>query len=310
MATLVHNNAANATTGLAPNQLLIGREPPATPAQGEGSDNPLAEHQVRKLIERRIMATQALNKAAQTHSPSIPRWTKGQKVWLNAKNLTLPYGSIKLAPKRHRPFIIEEVRSPVVYRLRLPPQWNIHPIFHASLLTPYVETVEHGENYSRPPPDMIEGEEQYKVEAIRSHRRNRCKLQYLIKWKGYPESDNTWEPVDNVQAPLLIRKYHETHPLEDKRPAKRARVASSPPTLYSPQPTWLLVDGHQSTSDRGNATAAAAPTPVATATTAPKLRQSIPRQQLRHLSEFLTSLSALSSVTSPSTRRTNSSSFA
>jgi hypothetical protein len=44
MATLVHNNAANATTGLAPNQLLIGREPPAMPAQGEGLDNPLAEH--------------------------------------------------------------------------------------------------------------------------------------------------------------------------------------------------------------------------------------------------------------------------
>jgi hypothetical protein len=169
MATLVHNNAKNTTTGLAPNQLLIGREPPATPAQGEGSDNPLVEHRVRKLIERRIMATQALNKAAQNHSLNIPRWTKGQKVWLNAKNLTLPYGSIKLAPKRHSPFVIEEVRSLVVYRLQLPPQWNIHPIFHASLLTPYVETVEHGENYSRPPPDMIEGKEQYEVEAIRSH---------------------------------------------------------------------------------------------------------------------------------------------
>jgi len=124
---------------------------------------------------------------------------------------------------------------------------------------------------------MIEGEEQYEVKAIRSHRRNRCKLQYLIKWKGYPESDNTWEPVDNVQAPLLIRKYHETHPLEDKRPAKRARVASSPPTLYSSQPTWLLVNDHQSTSDRSNAvTAAATPTAAATAITAPKPQPSTP----------------------------------
>jgi hypothetical protein len=43
MATLVHNNAANSTTGLVPSQLLIGREPPPMPAQGEGSDNPLAE---------------------------------------------------------------------------------------------------------------------------------------------------------------------------------------------------------------------------------------------------------------------------
>jgi hypothetical protein len=40
-------------------------------------------------------------------------------------------------------------------------------IFHwASLLTPYIETMEHSKNYLRPPPDMIKGKEQYKVEAI------------------------------------------------------------------------------------------------------------------------------------------------
>jgi hypothetical protein len=78
-------------------------------AQGEGSDNPLVEQQVRKLIERQIMVTQALNRVAWKHTPDNPCWTKGQKVWLNAKNLTLLYGSIKLAPRRHGPFTIEEV---------------------------------------------------------------------------------------------------------------------------------------------------------------------------------------------------------
>jgi hypothetical protein len=79
IATLVHNNAANSTTKLAPNQLLIGQEPPAMLMQGEGSDNPLAEQQVRQMIKRRIMATQALNRVAQKHTPNIPHWTKGQK---------------------------------------------------------------------------------------------------------------------------------------------------------------------------------------------------------------------------------------
>jgi hypothetical protein len=87
-------------------------------------------------------------------------------VWLDAKNLALLYGTIKLAPRQHGPFEITEVRSPVVYQLTLLPQWKIHPIFHASLLTPYVKTMEHSENYSRPPPDVIEGKEQYEVEAI------------------------------------------------------------------------------------------------------------------------------------------------
>jgi hypothetical protein len=63
------------------------------------------------------------------------------------------------------------VISLVVYKLALPPQWTIHPVFHTSTLTPYVETKEHGENYSRPPLDLIESEEQYKVKTIRSHRR-------------------------------------------------------------------------------------------------------------------------------------------
>jgi len=58
---------------------------------------------------------------------------------------------------------------------------------------------------------MIEGEVEYKVKAVQAYQYQWWKLQYLIKWKGYPESDNTWEPVNNVQAPQLIRKYHKVH---------------------------------------------------------------------------------------------------
>ena len=217
LVTLVHNNLVKSTTRLAPNQLLTGQEPTIMPAQSKSTENPLAEECVQQLKERQTMVTQALNQAAQKHMPGPARWIKGQQVWLDMKNLALPYRTIKLAPKRHGPFTIDKVISLVVYQLRLPSQWNIHPIFHASLLTPYIKMKEHSQNFMRPPPNMIKGEEQYKVEAIRSHRHHQCKLQYLIKWKGYPESDNTWEPIDNVQAPQLIRKYHLTHPLEDKR---------------------------------------------------------------------------------------------
>jgi hypothetical protein len=211
IATLVHNNSENSTIKASPNQLLIGREPPATLSQGEGTDNPTAEQRVHQLRESRILITQALNRVANQWRPTEAKWEKGQKVWLEAKNLSLPYGSIKLAPRRHGPFLIERVISLVVYQLCLPPQWTIHPVFHTSLLTPCVETKEHGENFSRPPPDLINDEEQYEVEAIRSHRRQgrRKQLQYLIKWKGYLESDNTWEPADHVQAPQLIRQYEQ-----------------------------------------------------------------------------------------------------
>jgi len=104
IATLVHNNSQNATNRMSPNQLLIGLEPPATPCQVEGMSNPLAEQQVRQLREQRILATQALNRVANSHTPKESWWKKGQEVWLEAKNLLLPYGSVKLAPRRHSPF--------------------------------------------------------------------------------------------------------------------------------------------------------------------------------------------------------------
>jgi hypothetical protein len=148
---------------------------------------------------------------------------------------------------------------------------------------------------------MIEGEEQYEVEAVRAHRHHRRKLQYLIKWKGYPESDNTWEPVDNVQAPLLIRKYHEVHPLEDKRPAEQARKTSTPTSTV--QPIWLLDNDHQSTFGDATAAAAALAATVAATTTRPALGK--PPQ---NPNAYLASLLDRSFATLPSIPHINSSS--
>jgi len=148
LATLVYNNPWNSTTGLAPNQLLNGLEPAITPDQSANSDNPTVEPRVDQLRQRRKQATVALNNVANCKSPATNVFKHGQKVWLEAKNLALPYGSIKLALRWHGPFSITQVMSPVAYKLALPHQWTIHPMFHMSLLTPYSKTKEHGENYS------------------------------------------------------------------------------------------------------------------------------------------------------------------
>jgi hypothetical protein len=56
---------------------------------------------------------------------------------------------------------------------------------------------------------VIDGEEEYQVECIMGHRRAEHvkKLQYLVKWLGYPNSDNTWEPESQVHASNLIMEY-------------------------------------------------------------------------------------------------------
>src|SRR6266403_2179919 len=161
------------------------------------------------MTKNRADAIRALNKVANQKGPPPAQFHLREQVWLNASHLKLPHQKAKLTPKRLGPFRITQEISPVAYRLELPPNWRIHNVFHASLLTPYHEMAAHGPNFTRPPPDLIDGEEEYEVKRIIAHRQfGRSKrLQYLIKWKGYPESNNTWEPADQVHAPELIKHY-------------------------------------------------------------------------------------------------------
>ena len=128
----------------------------------------LIDDRTRKAMEKRKQAKEALNEAARATPPDS--YQIGDKVWLKAKHLALPYQMPKLAPKCHEPFTIIKRVSPVAYQLKLPMAWTIHDVFHASLLTPYRETIEHGANYTRPPSDLIKDTEEYEVEAIVNHR--------------------------------------------------------------------------------------------------------------------------------------------
>ena len=233
VASAVHNNWINSTIGLSPNEILLGYSPRLVPSEVIITDNKAAEKQVKQMMQARDQATRIINQKA-GEAPS-PQFTIGDQVWLEGSHLKLPHQSTKLAPKRYRPFTIMKQINPVTYQLILPTTWQIHPMFHASLLSPYVETDAHRPNYSRPPPDLIGGEEFYEVEQIRDHRchgRSRM-LQYLIKWKGSPESDNTWEPADQVLAPDLLREYHKHRPLSG--------IKANQLTIQSPQrPPWIL----------------------------------------------------------------------
>ena len=106
----------------------------------------------------------------------------GEKVWLEGTNLKTSHPYHKLAAQCHGPFKVTQCISAVVYELELPPQWQqkqVHPVFHTSLLSPYHETEEHGRNFPEPPPDIIEGQEEYEVVQIKDVQ---CHTQWKKKY--------------------------------------------------------------------------------------------------------------------------------
>ncbi|EEB99712.1 hypothetical protein MPER_00550, partial [Moniliophthora perniciosa FA553] len=130
------------------------------------------------------------------------------------KNLHIGYPTKKLSPKREGPFEIIEALGPVNYRLELPEQWKIHNVFHANLLTPFKENEVHGPNYSEPPPDLINDEEEYEIEAIVAHKPKKNPKKFLVSWVGYPPSHNEWKTKKEFdRAQDILKEYKKAHKL-------------------------------------------------------------------------------------------------
>ena len=150
--------------------------------------------------------------AAHTHCSFSP-FKLGDKIWLEARNLKCSVVNPKFAPKQEGPFTITRVLSPIVYQLRLPKMWKIHPVFHASRLSSYCKNTVHGPNFPSPPPDLINGEEEHEIEKILCHRGTSTKHSFLIQWEGYLAKEDSWVPERNLKhAKSALAAYKRLYP--------------------------------------------------------------------------------------------------
>jgi hypothetical protein len=152
LAEYCHNQRVHFVTKKSPFYLMMGYEPRDISLTFEKSNIPSADESIKELERARDEALAAHELARQVmanrSTKEFTPFGKGDKVWLEAKNLHTSHECRNLSPKREGPFEIEEVLGPVTYRLRIPQHWKIHPIFHASLLSPYRENSAYRPNFT------------------------------------------------------------------------------------------------------------------------------------------------------------------
>ena len=97
----------------------------------------------------------------------------------------------------------------MAYGLDLPPDCSGHPVFHVSNLKRFHRSreFERAEG-SSPPPIVVEGHEEYEVEAILRHKGKGARRLYLVLWTGYPITEASWEPESHLRhAPQVLEDY-------------------------------------------------------------------------------------------------------
>ena len=174
-----------------------------------------------------------------------PTFQIGNLVWLytkqKKKGLTL-----KLMHLWHGPYRIIELTSPVNVRLQTMNSKKMRQIVHVSRLQKYVtpnkptnepvltdmddfdwdvemeqlkepnqqnidtakQTTIKNNNDSMELELNGEQEKEYEVQNIINIRKKNGKCQYLVRWKGYSASKDSWEPAENLNCNNLIDMYH------------------------------------------------------------------------------------------------------
>ena len=251
-AEIAYNNATHSATGFSPFYLVYNHhlnlpiDLLSSPIDGHNDATATLLNDHRDNLQR---ARNALHEAAQRmqhHSkqrtPAPFRSGDYVLVHTNAfRNHSRAADLTKFSDRWYGPFPITKVINPNAYRIELPPAFHHHNVINVSFLHPYRHSSRFPRNHpdeTRPPPvhDTPNNDEHqsFKVESILRHcvlRRistsrtlsvsDQLRLsndphdyEFLIKWKGYPEYESTWEPFEHLaNAPAILRDYLLAHQL-------------------------------------------------------------------------------------------------
>jgi hypothetical protein len=215
MAEFAYNNSKQASSQHSPFFLNHGRHPstpfsnivpnraqvPAVTTFVEGLQSALQD------AKTNINAAQMRQKAYADKRRREHRFQMGEQVLLAVRQQQLPPGiSSKLSVTYSGPFLISAAVGKNAFRLDLPATVNIHPVFHVSQLKPFVadDNLHPAQLATQPVPVYADKRGAvFEVESILGKRQKKIgstrTWEYLVRWKGYPAWECTWEPFSHVK---------------------------------------------------------------------------------------------------------------
>ena len=153
-------------------------------------------------------------------------YSLGDFVLLSTRHLRMRNRPAKLQRRFVGPFRVSERISRIAYRLELPAQWHIHPVFHSSLLKPWQESSRSCPVDAPAQQPEVEDPPQYLVERILRWRRvgrgQRRMREFLVTWTGFPLDEAEWIPESNFRDRTQIeRQIAQDQPVEDTGSSSR-----------------------------------------------------------------------------------------
>jgi hypothetical protein len=241
LAEFAYNNATHSATGVLLFFANYGRHPTFDVKVQLVTNKQLGVqmsklHDLHEHIKGKMAIAQEVYKryADQRRLPA-PAYKKGDRVFLNMRNICTTRPTAKLANKRTGPYEITEVISKNVVRLKLP--WSFsptHPSFNVALLEPAPGFTIPGRKEALPDPVTVDKHNEWGIVKILESRYHGNKLQYRFLWLGYEDDDNEqqeWYPAINAEhAPDLVAAFHAAHP-EAASPTHRPVKPRSQGTL-------------------------------------------------------------------------------
>jgi hypothetical protein len=211
------NTTKQSSTGYTPFYLNYGREMklPLDHAISiiKSSNNPSAAESINSMNNDIECAKRNIEKAQQRqsyysdqHRRLADEYKVGDRVMLTTENLT-QYGG-KLTSKYIGPFTVIDVSPDKTITLDLPAAMKAkHNKFNISKVKPYHPSkleFPGRQQLDRPPPLIVDDQEEYEIESIVGKRevrvdRGKYDIEYLVKWYGYPHTESTWESQDKLE---------------------------------------------------------------------------------------------------------------